>query len=89
MTIKKTCSVARDGRVSSPLLQEALIKGLVDSGIDVIDLEFTSTPALYFSQTFLGVDGSCMISASHNPGNIMVVNLLLAIKFLAQKIFCF
>ncbi|MGH4037499.1 MAG: phosphomannomutase/phosphoglucomutase [Sphaerochaeta sp.] len=62
------CSVGRDGRVSSKSLEKALIQGLSECNIEVIDLGFVSTPALYFSQSLLNTDGCCMISASHNPG---------------------
>lgn len=63
----KTCSVGRDGRLSSPSLTEALIRGLLECNIDVIDIGFVSTPALYFSHRLLKTGASCMVSASHNP----------------------
>jgi phosphomannomutase len=63
----KVCSVGRDGRLSSPTLAEALIKGLLECNIDVIDIGFVSTPALYYSHRLLNTGGSCMVSASHNP----------------------
>lgn len=64
----KTCTVGRDGRLSSPILSKSLIKGILDGGIDVVDLGFVSTPGVYFAQTFLKTGGACMVSASHNPG---------------------
>lgn len=63
----KSCSVGRDGRLSSPSLAKALIKGLLECNIDVIDIGFVSTPALYYSHRLLQTGGSCMVSASHNP----------------------
>jgi phosphomannomutase len=62
------CAVGRDGRLSSPTLSKFLIDGLLDGGIDVVDLGFTSTPGVYFAQTHLKTGGACMVSASHNPG---------------------
>ena len=59
-------AVARDCRKSSPSLFQAFAKGLVDEGVDVIDLGLASTPMSYFANGTLGVDGSVMITASHN-----------------------
>ena len=60
-------SVGRDCRLSSPDLKEALIKGLVESGIKVIDIGMAPTPVLYFSIFHLGLDGGVQITGSHNP----------------------
>ena len=46
--------VARDGRLSSPELAEALIKGLREVGRDVIDIGMAPTPVLYFATHYLG-----------------------------------
>ena len=81
----KVCSVGRDGRLSSPSLQETLIKGLLESNIDVIDLGFVSTPALYFSQSLLNTDGCCMISASHNPSNYNGCKFVLKNEVFSQE----
>jgi phosphomannomutase len=59
-------AVARDCRKSSPSLFQAFAKGLIDEGVDVIDLGLASTPISYFANGTLGVDGSVMITASHN-----------------------
>ncbi len=63
----RTVSVGRDCRLSSPSLSEALIQGIVDTGVSVIDIGIVSTPVLYFSLFNLQVDGGVMITASHNP----------------------
>ena len=63
----RTVSVGRDCRLSSPGLSEALIQGIVDTGVSVIDIGLVSTPVLYFSLFNLRVDGGVMITASHNP----------------------
>ena len=52
--IKKIC-VCMDGRLSSPKLKEYLIKGLISSGIDVIDIGELPTPLLYFSLYHLNI----------------------------------
>ena len=58
--------VARDCRVSSDELFEAFSKGLVDEGVDVVDIGLASTPMSYFANGHLGASGSVMITASHN-----------------------
>ena len=59
--------VSSDMRLSSPSLRESLIKGIIDSGINVIDIGLASTPTFYFAVAFYSYDGGLQISASHNP----------------------
>ena len=58
--------VARDCRKSSEALFNAFSQGLVDEGVDVIDIGLASTPMSYFANAYLKADGSVMITASHN-----------------------
>ena len=58
--------VARDCRRSSDALFAAFSKGLVDEGVDVLDIGLASTPMSYFANARLKADGSVMITASHN-----------------------
>ena len=58
--------VARDCRKSSDALFAAFSKGLVDEGVDVVDIGLASTPMSYFANSRLAADGSVMITASHN-----------------------
>jgi phosphomannomutase/phosphoglucomutase len=60
-------SVGRDARVSSPRFSDALIKGILSTGVDVIDIGMVPTPTLYFSLFQLSVQGGVMITGSHNP----------------------
>lgn len=62
---KKKIAVGRDGRPSSVFLQEAIIKGLEETGKDVIDIGMTSTPAFYFSVVHFDCDGGIFVTASH------------------------
>ena len=62
----KTISVGRDGRLSSPGLFEALVRGLLAGGMHVIDLGICPSPLVYFSLFQLPVDGGIMITGSHN-----------------------
>jgi phosphomannomutase len=62
-------AVGRDGRVSSPMLEAALIEGLTASGCDVVRVGLGPTPMLYYAEATLEVDGGIQITGSHNPGN--------------------
>lgn len=59
--------IGRDCRESSPVVHEALLRGLMDSGAEVTDLGLCTTPMVYFFTAEDGFDGSVMITASHNP----------------------
>ena len=65
----KTVAVGRDGRLSSPKISQSLINGILQSGIDVIDIGCGPTPMLYFTRPFLKVDAAIMVTGSHNPPN--------------------
>ncbi|MBI3956469.1 MAG: phosphomannomutase/phosphoglucomutase [Candidatus Kerfeldbacteria bacterium] len=59
--------VARDFRASSPAYAEALIRGYVACGIDVIDIGLNLVGTFYWAQYYLKRMGGAMVSASHNP----------------------
>ncbi len=61
--------VARDGRVSSPELETALVAGLMLSGVDVVRIGLAPTPMLYYAEAMLEVDGGIQITGSHNPAD--------------------
>ena len=63
----KTVAVGYDVRESSPQLWQKVVEGLVDSGVDVLNLGRISTDMLYFAVTHYRTDGGIIISASHNP----------------------
>lgn len=63
----QTVLVGRDGRRSSPVLHEALLKGLRESGLDVLDLGLVPTPLLYFATNYLDIPTGVMLTGSHNP----------------------
>jgi len=60
--------VGRDVRISGPALQSAVIRGLNDAGLDVIDIGIVPTPLAYYAVYQLDAAGSVQITASHNPG---------------------
>ncbi len=60
-------AVGRDIRTSSTVLRDALVAGLNEVGVSVIDLGVVATPITYFAGNTLEVDGLAMITGSHNP----------------------
>jgi len=63
----KRAVIGRDCRLSSPNVCDALLKGLLTAGVQVIDVGVCPTPVLYFAIRHLKTDGGLMITASHNP----------------------
>lgn len=61
-------AVGRDMRLSSPNLAEALIRGITDQGVDVVNLNLTPTDGLYFAVGKFNYGAGIMVTASHNPG---------------------
>ena len=61
-----TVAVGRDGRLSGPSLAAALMRGLVASGVSVIDVGMVTTPMLYFAANTLCSSG-IQVTGSHNP----------------------
>ncbi len=59
--------VGYDNRISSPILYNALVKGLIESGANVISLGLVTTPMYYFAKKKLAIESGLMITASHNP----------------------
>jgi phosphomannomutase len=62
-----TLAVGRDARQSSPEMFEALVRGVNDEGVDVVDLGLVSTPMVYYAVEALAAGGGIMVTASHNP----------------------
>ena len=63
----RTISVGYDARLSSPEFCEAITRGIVSTGVNVIQVGLVATPVLYFSMFHLDMDGGVMITGSHNP----------------------
>ena len=76
---EQTVAVGRDGRLSGPALAAALIRGLVASGIDVIDVGLVTTPLLYFAASTLCSSG-IQVTGSHNPKDYNGFKMVLAGK---------
>ncbi len=63
----KDVVVGGDIRLTSEELTQALSNGLMDAGVNVIDLGMTGTEEIYFATSHLQVDGGIEVTASHNP----------------------
>ena len=63
---QRVVAVGRDGRLSGPALAAALIAGLMDAGVQVIDIGMCTTPMLYFAASTLCRSG-IQVTGSHNP----------------------
>jgi phosphomannomutase len=62
-------AVGRDGRLSSPMLEAALVEGLAAGGVDVVRVGLGPTPMLYYAENVAEVDGGIQVTGSHNPGH--------------------
>jgi phosphomannomutase / phosphoglucomutase len=63
----KKISLGRDCRLSSPEIHDSLLKGLIETGLDVADIGMVPTPLMYFSIHHLKLEGGIQITGSHNP----------------------
>lgn len=72
----KKVAVGRDVRLSSPSLQQAVIAGLTEMGVDVIDVGMGPTELIYFAVGSLQLDGGIQVSASHNPAEYNGLKLI-------------
>jgi phosphomannomutase/phosphoglucomutase len=64
---KRRITVGRDCRESSERYAEMLMRGLLATGCQVVDIGLCPTPVGYFSIRHLSADGGVMVTASHNP----------------------
>ena len=64
---KKRVVVGRDCRLTSDGYRDLLVGGMIDSGMDIVDIGVCTSPLLYFAIRTLDREGGIMITASHNP----------------------
>lgn len=76
--------VARDGRLTSDQLTNALMQGLLESGINVVDLGAVATPVMYYATHVYGIDSGLMVTGSHNPADYNGIKMVLAGTTLAD-----
>ncbi|WP_019614545.1 phosphomannomutase/phosphoglucomutase [Psychromonas ossibalaenae] len=72
----KTVAVGGDIRKTSELFKQALAKGLMDGGCDVIDIGMVGTEEIYYATRSLNLDGGIEVTASHNPINFNGMKLV-------------
>ncbi len=78
---ERAVAVGRDGRLSGPGLAAALIRGLMSTGLDVVDLGAVTTPMLYYVAATRGRRGchsGIMVTGSHNPKDYNGFKMVLA-----------
>jgi phosphomannomutase/phosphoglucomutase len=75
---QRACAVGRDGRLSGPELSAALMRGLLATGLDVIDLGRVTTPMAYFAAHHLECNTAVMITGSHNPPDYNGLKMVIA-----------
>ncbi len=68
---------ARDGRLSGPELGQSLVKGLLSSGLNVIDIGMLPTPVLYYAAAEFTNGTGVMLTGSHNPPNYNGIKMVL------------
>ena len=73
-------AVGYDGRTTSPALEAELVRGLTESGVDVVRIGLGPTPMLYYAEATLEVDGGIQITGSHNPAEYNGFKMVLAHK---------
>lgn len=72
----RTVRVGWDGRLSSPALADALVRGLVSTGLEVTRIGLGPTPMLYFAVKTGNADAGVMITGSHNPPEYNGIKML-------------
>jgi len=77
--------LGRDGRLSSPRIHNALVKGLLSTGINVTDLGLIATPMLHYACQDLNIGNAIMITGSHNPGHYNGMKISLEFKSLSAR----
>ena len=70
-------AVGRDGRLSSPALEAALVDGLTEGGVDVVRIGIGPSPMLYYAVATQDVQGGIQVTGSHNPADYNGFKMLL------------
>lgn len=74
----KSVAVGYDGRLSSPALAAAAVRGLTACGLQVFEVGRGPTPMLYYATYALNSDAGLMITGSHNPPDYNGMKLMLS-----------
>ena len=76
LDIKEIC-IGRDGRLSGKTLLDSMVEGLLESGLNVINIDLTTSPLLYFAAKKNKFKSGIMITGSHNPKNHNGIKLVI------------
>ena len=76
---------ARDGRLSGPELGQALVQGIMSTGVSVIDIGMVPTPVLYFAAAEMTEGTGVMLTGSHNPPDYNGFKMVLGGETLASE----
>ncbi len=63
----RTIALGMDNRTASPALKEGFGRGVLSTGVDVVDIGVNHTPLLYFATAHWKLDGGATVTGSHNP----------------------
>jgi len=77
--------VGRDGRLSGPRLSQALARGLMAAGMDVIDIGVVATPMVYYATYLFETGSGVMVTGSHNPPEYNGLKMMVAGETLAAE----
>ena len=75
---KRSCVLGRDGRLSGPRLVDALARGLMSAGVDVVDIGQVPTPLVYFATVDTGSGTGVAVTGSHNPPQYNGLKMIVA-----------
>lgn len=78
-------TIARDGRLSGPLLAQALSNGIRATGCDVVDLGMVPTPLLYYATNVFDTRSGTMLTGSHNPPQYNGLKMVVHGKTLTEE----
>jgi phosphomannomutase len=73
----RSIAVGRDGRTHSGMLEAALVRGLTEGGMNVLQVGMGPSPMLYFATHYLDVEGGIQVTGSHNPADYNGFKMLL------------
>lgn len=77
--------VGRDARKTSHLLMQALQQGLIECGLNIVDIGEVASPVLYFATYHLNVSSGIMLTASHNPPEYNGLKIIINGTSLTEK----
>ncbi len=77
--------VGRDGRLSGPVLTQSLLRGLLEGGVDVIEVGCVPTPIVYFAGLHYGESSCIAITGSHNPPEYNGLKIVVAGETLSAE----